>query len=379
MTDVKDYATRSLASVQALRAVAAVLVLVGHTVSNINHAAAATGAPTPTAVHVPGGFGVDLFFAISGFIMVISSERLFGQPGAGRTFLERRLIRIVPLYWLATLAYVPVLLAGSHGYPGNLAKALLTSLALIPYPTYGVDSSGNIYPILQAGWTLNYEIFFYILFTACIALPRRWSVCATITSLVTIALAGQLIGSSAAAARFWTQPIILEFAGGLCIAALWMSRPRVHATICLALVVFALAVLALDPLSLAHAAPGTSTPNDLRRVAGWGLPAAALLFACVFLERASVSRGATMRILCFLGDCSYSLYLTHAFVLIFLIKLWEQWRLGATLGITLLGVAAVGGSLGLAAAVHLTVEKTATRALRQWLARRSDPAGLVTA
>src|SRR5262245_61954213 len=105
MTSANGDVPRHLTSVQALRALAALLVLVGHTVSNINRAAAATGAPTPAIVHLPGGFGVDLFFAISGFIMVVSSEQLFGLPGAGRTFLERRLVRIVPLYWLATLAY----------------------------------------------------------------------------------------------------------------------------------------------------------------------------------------------------------------------------------------------------------------------------------
>ena len=86
----------SLVSIQALRAIAALLVFWGHAINAV-HLKGEADFP-----HLYGPFGVDIFFVISGFVMVYSSERLFGQPGAPITFFARRLARIVPLYWAAT-------------------------------------------------------------------------------------------------------------------------------------------------------------------------------------------------------------------------------------------------------------------------------------
>src|SRR5258705_5378402 len=78
-------------SIQALRAIAAILVLLGH-------ASVALREKVAAFPFFPAGpFGVDIFFVISGFVMVYSSERLFGQPGASMYFFARRLARIVPL------------------------------------------------------------------------------------------------------------------------------------------------------------------------------------------------------------------------------------------------------------------------------------------
>jgi exopolysaccharide production protein ExoZ len=84
----------SLVSIQALRAIAALMVLVGHATTTLIVEQKAASLPN----FAVGPFGVDLFFVISGFVMVYSSERLFGEPGASRKFFARRLARIVPLY-----------------------------------------------------------------------------------------------------------------------------------------------------------------------------------------------------------------------------------------------------------------------------------------
>jgi exopolysaccharide production protein ExoZ len=76
----------TIGAVQGLRAAAALMVVVAHVVPSF----------------VIGQAGVDIFFVISGFIMVYASERAFGQPGASSLFISRRLIRIVPLYWATT-------------------------------------------------------------------------------------------------------------------------------------------------------------------------------------------------------------------------------------------------------------------------------------
>ena len=90
----------SLVSIQALRAIAALLVFWGHA---INAVTAQVAADFP---HLYGRFGVDIFFVISGFVMVYSSESLFGRPGAPIKFFARRIARIVPLYWAATAILV---------------------------------------------------------------------------------------------------------------------------------------------------------------------------------------------------------------------------------------------------------------------------------
>ena len=95
-----DPAVTQRSPFQALRAIAALLVFWGHAINAVHQK---IEADFP---HLYDPFGVDLFFVISGFVMVCSSERLFGQPSAPITFFVRRLARIVPLYWLATAVLV---------------------------------------------------------------------------------------------------------------------------------------------------------------------------------------------------------------------------------------------------------------------------------
>ena len=89
-----------LASIQVLRACAASMVLLAHQWQALEQ----VGAPDAIPNWVAGAFGVDLFFVISGFIMVYTSEPLFGRRDASRIFIGRRLLRIVPLYWALTIS-----------------------------------------------------------------------------------------------------------------------------------------------------------------------------------------------------------------------------------------------------------------------------------
>ncbi|MCR5875270.1 acyltransferase [Phenylobacterium sp. J426] len=134
-------------SIQYLRGIAAFAVLVFH---------AAERAGGHFGV---GAAGVDVFFVISGFIMWVVTCRKTPSPG---DFLMRRVQRIVPLYWAATLLVVGVALAIPGSFP-NLQvsfEALLKSLFFVPYH----DAGGLIAPLIVPGWTLNYEMFFYLLF-----------------------------------------------------------------------------------------------------------------------------------------------------------------------------------------------------------------------
>ena len=355
---------RKLQWVQVLRAAAAILVLMGHAQGQVEQVAQKLGGRFEPVSLLPGGFGVDLFFCVSGFIMVVASERLFGRPHAWKTFMTRRAIRLVPLYWLVTLLYLPLLLRSATGFRGDLPAALLTSLLFVPYPTYGT-SGGLVFPLLTLGWTLNYEIFFYGLFAAAVVLPRRQAAAAVLAGLLTLALAGAAWQPGMTAPRFWTQPIILEFGFGVLIGLWWSAPAWLPRGGCIVLAVAALAAVLLDPFGMAHKAAGASTANDLRRVIGWGLPAALLLVAAVGLEKLPAAPSAARRLFAHLGDCSYSLYLTHPIVLLFVVKGWTLWRLDLVAGWTVLVPVLIVVSLAFACLVYRFVERPMTQALER--------------
>ena len=122
--------------------------------------------------------GVDIFFVISGFIMVYASSRWFGSAQSPRVFLAHRIARIVPLYWATTMLYLavvlfaPALLNSEYLAPGFVISSFLFIPAARP--------DGLVQPLYSLGWTLNYEMFFYALFAIAIAFPRRRGVPALI-------------------------------------------------------------------------------------------------------------------------------------------------------------------------------------------------------
>ena len=107
--------------VQILRAFAALSVAILHAQHDASTIAAQLSWPFQVLHHIPWGAGVDLFFVISGFIIVYSSQKLFEAPHARGIFLARRLGRVVPLYWTATTLYLSVPLA----LPGAVNSEIL--------------------------------------------------------------------------------------------------------------------------------------------------------------------------------------------------------------------------------------------------------------
>ena len=365
MSDLVTPASRSgerLPWVQVLRGVAALLVLAGHAQGVLLEAAARQGVALQRWPLPPGGFGVDLFFCISGFIMVLASRPLYGQPGAAGAFLRRRALRLVPLYWLATGLSVLALLLGRHGLERTAWNDLAASLLFVPYPVYG--DAAQPFPLLTLGWSLNYEVFFYALFAVFIALPARRAVACTVAALGLIVLAGALVSPQLMALHFWSRPILLEFGLG-CLLGLWWLRGAPGSTAGLfALAGAALAALALDPFGLSVKPAGGSTPNDLVRVVGWGLAAAALLGAALGLERRGAGLGRAGQWLGRLGDWSYSLYLMHSFALLATVKAWERLALHHQLPWGVLGALLLANALLLAALSWRCIEQPLLRRLR---------------
>jgi len=285
-------ALATLDNIQGLRAAAALLVVFVHLDILLG-----------TLGFEPFGFGaVDLFFTISGFIMVYTTQGKSVTPSA---FFLNRLCRIAPLYWLITLGVyfvavvAPSLLQATSTDPLQLVKSLL----FVPFE----KANGSVHPVLFVGWTLNYEMFFYALFAAGLVLGvRERGVFA-----VTLVLAGLVLGglwwpSESALGRFYTRPIILEFAAGMGLALL---DRRVDLSTMIP-VVFARVLLIVGlagVVALSMLIPGTAFELFTR-----GVPALLAVAGALALNRSGVV--VSNRYVLALGNASYSIYLVHPFV-----------------------------------------------------------------
>src|SRR6185503_14106408 len=131
-------------------------------------------------------------------------------------FLRNRLTRIAPLYWTITFAVFGVALAAPSLMQSTTADPLhlLKSLAFIP----SARGDGQLHPTVFVGWTLNYEMMFYLLFALGMMLPRRWlGLAMTGGLLVAAVVAGLVIRPQNQVVQFYVQPVILEFGAGMAL------------------------------------------------------------------------------------------------------------------------------------------------------------------
>ncbi|HET9159111.1 MAG TPA: acyltransferase [Caulobacteraceae bacterium] len=276
-----------------LRAIAALMVVALHACIQ---AGPFGGRPFPL-----GNAGVDIFFPISGFVMVVSTEGRAASFGAAGRFALARILRIVPIYWLVSAVKVTLMAVR----PGSLAplgiKAIAGALLFIPLHL----SSGELaYPPVKPGWTLNLEMSYYLLIVAVMPFSRRIAV------WTPLAIIGVVTASRLAAPHFppltgelgWGSPLALEFAAGMILGQLTLSRAWRGRWPLLALAA-GLAIYAFAPTSAGS--------NEWTRALGWGVPGLLFLWAAVGAEP-FLRAGGWTRIPKLLGDASYSIYLTHA-------------------------------------------------------------------
>ena len=341
-----ERSSRSVASIQMLRAVAALGVVALH----IGHEGATRlGLRNPLPDFSLGAAGVDLFFVISGFIMVYASDALFARAGAPAYFFTRRLARIVPLYWAATAAAVVCFVL--FRYAGALEQLtwqmLAASLAFLPWPR----ADGLMLPVHLLGWTLDYEMFFYLVFALALTLTRRNAVFAVTALFLALAVAGRVFALPQPFA-FWCDPVILEFCFGMLIALAWREGARLPRGAAALLVIAGFAALAL----------GTMT-GGWPRLLLWGVPAAAIVAGAVLAGPRE--GGAITRVFVFLGDASYSIYLVHWLAILALTGLVAYLRLDIAAAPWAYVAAHALFALAASVAVYLAFERPVTRALQR--------------
>jgi exopolysaccharide production protein ExoZ len=301
---------------------------------------------------------VDLFFVISGFVMVHATD---GRPVGAGAFLSRRIARVAPLYWAVTvvvfaLALVaPSLFRSTSADPVHLVKSLL----FVPY----ARADGATMPIVFVGWTLNLEMMFYGLFAlGLLTGGRRRARLATVAGLVGLVVLGRLVRADAAWFRLYTSPMILEFALGMALAALRVRAPAQppragRATAGLAVATGAIALIIL-PLVFPAA--------DRLLVAG--VPSVFVVGGVLALERRGVApRSASLKLL---GDASYAIYLTHFFVTQAFVKAAGVLGVHGAAPVAVLVACCYGAVTVAGVGAHLLVERPLNRVARALLIER---------
>lgn len=302
-----------LDGVQWLRAAAATMIVFLHAEAAVEMQAAAQGLHFRPITGVPFGSGVDLFFVISGFIIVFASERFFAARGGAREFLKRRICRIVPLYWFALSLKLALLAAGAAVGAATFPDltAIITSFAFVPYDAMKFGPRYP-FPFLDLGWTLNYEMLFYALFASVIWLPRLAASLTAVAVLLTGVLIVWVWQPENVPLWFWFQPIVLEFALGIGVALLHRRGVRLSRLSRAGLIGLGLAFWLCVDVTWFDTAAGPGWYGWTRLfVYGGG---AALILAGVVLG-ATKARNPVLQSLSALGDSSYALYLLHPFIL----------------------------------------------------------------
>lgn len=303
-------ANKRFQSIQVLRALAALSVMFFHYRYLINDQYPGIG----DRFFGWGAYGVDLFFILSGFVICLSAKRMGSGLSSGITFLKKRAIRILPTSYI--LLFVTFLLTGAMSnfhYPDKMAS-FFSALTFTPFdpqhaPFY-VDDSGA-YGIR---WTLNYELYFYIIFSACLVLKKP---VLTLTAFFVLALvmlpllAGHSITLSAegypfssARLNLFTNPVSWLFIAGVLTAKL---RPTlVSLPFTLRLLSLILSLIFVVWCFTRHHFAGHG-------IDGSGFPLL-LLFISVVVNHDWLDPYSP-RWLTFIGDISFSLYLLHTLLI----------------------------------------------------------------
>ena len=300
----KPSASRTILSLQYLRAIAALLVVYFH--AQLQAPGRAFAFPSF------GAAGVDIFFVLSGYVMWLTTA---GRRIGPLQFMQRRIIRIVPLYWLVSLVAAGFALAA----PGLMRSTtielphFLASLFFIPWPNPGaaIHQTQALTPLVVPGWTLNMEMFFYLLFALLLPFAVRWRLIGLALLIGVAFVIGSFVADGNTPLSFYGTTLLFEFWFGMALAALvgrWsdpraLSKPRTGQRA----VFGALWLVALTALLLAD----WYNAGEPKMI-WYGLPALSVVGIAIIAER----RGLVPSLpwLQTLGDASYSLYLTHGFV-----------------------------------------------------------------
>ena len=257
-------------------------------------------------VHLPvfefGIWGVDIFFVISGFIMMYVTEN------NEKFFLLKRIFRIVPLYWILTLGVFALAILVPDVLNNTTANIvhLIKSLFFIPFDKNGTGH----FPILFLGWTLNFEVIFYFLFSLSLVFFKENRMIACSIFIIIFLVLNKIFSEKNFIFETYANDIFIEFIFGMMLFTIWKKYKNKISTnlsnhfICLAILLVSIFIL---------------NYYNFSRSVSYGLPS--LILAVYFLF--FLNHLKFPKILVSLGDASYCIYLLHPYVIQFFYKILE--------------------------------------------------------
>ncbi|WP_146208403.1 acyltransferase family protein [Cupriavidus plantarum] len=371
-----------ITNLQLVRALAALAVVFYH-----------TGYIVPGHTHTELQ-GVAIFFALSGFLMAYLAQ----TSSSAREFFDRRIVRIVPLYWVMTIFSVlwfnyglgnpvyqwPLLwqwlihdqrqllvwLSSPHGLNDvELWVRLFKSLFFIPYK----NDAGDFQPLLGVGWTLNLEMFFYFVFSTALIFSRKGAPIIAALLILAVKVVDDRMGQTNPIVHFYAHEYTWNFVYGIAAYYAWRMLPsvigRVKWVVQLAALAFAVFFVWVN-----FATHETRLlVNDFVPVR-WAfvfMPVMVVFFA---LALHSAGSRVSARLAILLGDASYAIYLSHTIVIGTLYPVGQRWAwMNASKSATGVTIAMLLSTI-LGVLVYLYVEKPLLNWIRERRNRRKEDA-----
>ena len=282
-------------NIQILRAIAVLMVVFSHILQTLNQ----YGLELDNKViSYFGSLGVDIFFIISGFIMVIVTQNKFGSLSSVKRFLYSRFTRIYPLYWIYGLFAYFFIVNGKFDY------RFVETLFLLPQTNTA----------LAVAWSLIYELYFYIIFAIfMLTIKEKNLLFISLIWGILMMIFFNLFSFNNEYFKVATSPQILEFIMGIVIAKYYLKANKSLLT---SIIVIILHIIIL----LLHQYIFYSNKFWFNYFFEHSLVSSALVFLLVSIKELN---SPIYKKIEFIGDISYGIYLSHIFLLIILIKIFN--------------------------------------------------------
>ncbi len=348
------HSIKTIFSLQLLRYLAAIIVVGYH----IEESLTSRTSYNIYGLFSYGNIGIDIFFVISGFIIALTTSKTSNDSKLiqARSFILKRFIRIVPIYWLYTLLKIAmVLLLPALALRTELqTEHIITSMLFIP----DMAPWELMQPILPVGWTLNFEILFYLIFTVAILINQN-KLLVTFCAFLSIFVAVYIFPEQLVF-QFYARTIIFEFLLGLIVFEIVKKVKTIPFWLNLSLLILAIIFI-------------SNALGEINRLFTIGIGSFLLVLSFIYFERhLPNTKYKIQRTSEILGDSSYSLYLSHSFTVPFGVIVFGQFlELGGynTLLLTLILSTIVG------IASYRLLEKPMINYLNQkWLPKRTKRA-----
>lgn len=297
-------------SIHYLRGLAALAVVAFHLRPLIDNVYAQKNLGQLLFSH--GDFGVDLFFIISGFIITLATSKT--SPNYISDFIIKRTFRIYPVLIIGLVGIF--FLMPNEDFSNIIRSAIPLHL------DYSKEAPYFGYNSLITAWTLTYELYFYFIFLIAMSVSHKYRsyICSAI--LVSLVLISQLYFNGSAnfsgntiakidnssymmtMIKFSSSPMLLEFVVGM---MLYEFRKVITLVPLANIISFSLLAFVICSFF-----SGYRSSHGPLNYGVWGV--SLLIAALIYDSKHGIKEN---KALSFLGDISYSLYISHVLVIKF--------------------------------------------------------------